>query len=84
MYKPLLVFGTNAILAYMISELGDSVMSKFHTPSGAPLKMAAFHAISSLIPKPNFASLLYSSIFLIICWLLVVPFYRKRIFLRIG
>ncbi|HEY4355000.1 MAG TPA: DUF5009 domain-containing protein [Acidobacteriaceae bacterium] len=84
LYKPLLVFGTNAILAYMISELGDSVMSKFHTSSGATLKMAAFHAITTHIPAANWASLLYSLIFLFLCWLLVVPFYRKRIFLRIG
>ena len=41
-YKPLLVFGTNAILAYMISELGDSIVRTIHTSAGIDLKLAAF------------------------------------------
>jgi predicted acyltransferase len=84
LYKPVLVLGTNAILAYMISELGDSVMNKAHTASGTTLKIAAFHAITAQVPAANWSSLLYSLIFLLVCWLLVVPFYWKRIFLRIG
>lgn len=84
LYKPLLVFGTNAILAYMISELGDSLMSKFHAPSGLTWKMAAFRAISAHGVAANWASLIYSLAVVFACWLLVVQFYRKRIFLRIG
>ncbi len=83
LYKPLLVLGTNAILAYMISELGASLMFRFHTGSGASLKNAAYGAIASHLP-PSWASLLYSLGYLLICWLLVLPLYRKRIFLRIG
>jgi predicted acyltransferase len=83
-YKPVLVFGTNAILAYMISELGASLMMKIHTQSGASLRDAAYRAIASHVPATTWASLLYSLAFTLICWLLVLPFYRKRIFLRIG
>lgn len=83
-YKPVLVFGTNAILAYMISELGASLMFKIHTHSGVNLRDAAYRAIASHGLATTWASLLYSLAFTLICWLLVVPFYRKRIFLRIG
>lgn len=83
-YKPLLVLGTNAILAYMISELAASLLGKIHTQSGTSLKDVAYRAIASHGPATNWASLLYSSVFLFICWLLVLPLYRKRIFLRIG
>lgn len=83
-YKPVLVLGTNAILAYMISELGASILFKFHTPSGVTLRDAAYRSIAAYLPLTTWASLLYSSIFLLICWLLVLPLYRKRIFLRIG
>lgn len=83
-YKPILVLGSNAILAYMISELGASIVSRIHAPSGISLKNSVFRAISSHVPTPDWASLLYSLAFLLICWLLVLPFYRKRIFLRIG
>jgi predicted acyltransferase len=81
-YQPLLVFGTNSILAYMISELGDSLTRVMHI-SGVPLKRAVYLAIASIVHQPAWASLIYSLLFVFICWLLVLPFYRKRIFLRI-
>jgi predicted acyltransferase len=82
-YKVLLVFGTNAILGYMISELGDSLMGTIYTSTGMKLKAATFAAIHRAVPYPAWASLLYSVAFVSLCWLAVLPFYRKRIFLRI-
>jgi predicted acyltransferase len=82
-YKILLVFGTNAILGYMISELGDSLMGSIYTSTGMRLKAAIFAAIHRAVPYPAWASLLYSVAFVSLCWLAVLPFYRKRIFLRI-
>ncbi|HEX3569842.1 MAG TPA: heparan-alpha-glucosaminide N-acetyltransferase domain-containing protein [Acidobacteriaceae bacterium] len=82
LYRPLLVFGTNAILAYMVSELGDGLMRPFH-PAGMPLKRFIYQTLASWVPNPAWASLVYSLIFVFVCWLLVLPFYRKRIFLRI-
>ena len=81
-YKPVLVFGTNAILAYMISEVGDSIARTVQI-SGTSLKTMAYRVISAGVPNPAWASLVYSSVFVLICWLLVLPFYRKRLFLRI-
>jgi predicted acyltransferase len=82
-YKILLVFGTNAILAYMISELGDNLMGSIHPSSGMTLKAATFVTIHRAAPPADWASLLYSVAFVSLCWLAVLPFYRKRIFLRI-
>ena len=83
-YRPLLVFGTNAILAYLISELGDSLLTRvIHFSSGLNAKVTAYRAINSAISQPGYASLIYSLVFVLISWLLVLPFYRKRIFLRI-
>ena len=83
LYRPLLVFGTNSILAYMISELGDSILHTIPMPGGGNLKSAIVHAFVAAIPSPAWYSLLYSLFFVLLCWLLVLPFYRKRIFLRI-
>ena len=83
LYQPLLVLGTNAILAYLISELGDSTLSQIHLPSGLSVKATIQHAIVHLIPSPPWFSLINSLVFLAICWVLVLPLYRKRIFLRI-
>lgn len=82
-YKPLLVLGTNSILAYLISELGDSVLSQIHLPSGMSLKAALHHSVAQAISSPPWLSLVNSLVYLALCWLLVLPFYRKRIFLRI-
>lgn len=82
LYKAALVFGTNAILAYMISELGDGVVRTIKL-SGSSLKIVAYRIIATGIPSPAWSSLFYSSAFVLLCWLLVLPFYRKRLFLRI-
>jgi predicted acyltransferase len=82
LYRPLLVFGTNAILAYMISELGEGLMRTI-PHGGIPLKRLASQALASRVPYPEWSSLIYSLIFVFVCWLLVLPLYRKRIFLRI-
>ena len=59
LYRPPIVFGTNAILAYMISELGDSLVSKaIHFSSGLNAKVTAYRAINSAISQPYWASLI--------------------------
>lgn len=83
LYRPLLVFGTNSILAYMISELGESILRAIHLSGGGSLKSAIVHAFAAAVPDPAWYSLLYSLFFVFVCWLLVLPFYWKRIFLRI-
>lgn len=82
LYRPLLVFGTNAILAYMISELGEGVLRTIRI-GGLNLKRIAYNGITGWIPAPAWSSLVYSLVFVFVCWLLVLPLYRKRIFLRI-
>jgi predicted acyltransferase len=82
LYRPLLVLGTNAILAYMISELGESLVRTVRIAS-VSIKLSAYRAITHIVPHPAWASLVYSLLFVLACWLLVFPFYRKRIFLRI-
>ncbi len=83
LYKPVLVLGTNAILAYMVSELGEGILHLIQFSSGATLKQVVVAAISSAVPSPQWSSLLYSLAFVFVCWLIVLPFYMKRIFLRI-
>ena len=83
LYTPLMVFGTNSILAYMISELGDSILRSIHTAAETNLKAAVYQALTKVVPDPAWSSLLYSVSFMALCWLPVFVFYRKRIFLRI-
>ena len=81
---PLLVFGTNAIFAYVLSELLASTVGTIHVGPGLNLQHWCYQGILAVIPNPAFASLLYSLGFVAVCWLIVyVVLYRRRIFIKI-
>ncbi len=82
MYQPLLVFGTNSIAAYMISELLPSALVLIKTPHGTLLRVYS-DWLHQAIPVYGIPSLLFGLTFVVVTWLLVLPLYRKHIFLRI-
>jgi predicted acyltransferase len=82
-FTPLLVFGTNAITAYVFSELLAAAIDNVHTSPGVNLQQALYRSIHSVVPDAAFASLLYSLGFVLVCWLVVYPLYRQKIFIKI-
>jgi predicted acyltransferase len=81
--EPFLVFGTNAISAYVFSELLQSGISSVHLHPGLNAQQWLYRCIVRLIPNEPFASLLYSLTFVAICWLVTWVLYRRRIFIRV-
>jgi predicted acyltransferase len=80
----LLVFGTNAITAYVLSELLASAFSSIHFSSGFNVEQWLYRSILAAVPDPALASLLYSLAFVAVCWLVVyMMLYRRRIFIKI-
>lgn len=80
----LTIFGTNAILAYLISEYLIMIITGFiHFPNGSNLQEASFKMFSNAFGATAFASLLWSLAYVGVCWLMVYPFYRKKIFLKV-
>jgi predicted acyltransferase len=82
-FMPLLVFGTNAIAAYVFSELLPGVMSLIHMQPGVHLQRWIYYRILGAIANPPMASLIYSLGFVEFCWLAIYLLYRRRIFLKI-
>ena len=82
-FMPLLVFGTNAITAYVFSELLAGGIDSIPMSSGGNLQQWLYHSIHAVVPDAAFASLLYSLGFVVVCWLPVFLLYRKRIFIKI-
>jgi predicted acyltransferase len=70
-----LVFGTNAIASYMLSELLASTLGALG------LKDRLYHNVFA--PTAAFTSLLYSICFVLVCWVPMALLYRKRIFIKI-
>ncbi len=80
---PFFVFGTNAIAAYVLSELLQSTISSIHPSPGVNVQHVLYRSIEHIVPNQAFASLLYSLGFVAVCWLLVSVLYRRRIFIKI-
>jgi predicted acyltransferase len=82
--KPFIVFGTNAILAYLISEYLIMILQGFVKFSdGTNGHEYTFGMFSYTFGASSFTSLLWSLSYVAVCWLLVYPFYRKKIFLKV-
>ncbi|CAL4867111.1 hypothetical protein MMA231_01362 [Asticcacaulis sp. MM231] len=74
---PIRVFGTNAILAYVFAWL----FSVFLDVTGLARMITAW--MHSVISDPYLMSFLFAFGVLMVCWLVVLPFYLRKIFLKI-
>jgi predicted acyltransferase len=81
-----LVFGSNAIAAYMFSELLPGVLYNLHFASGGKrtdVITFVFNHVFAHIPDPGWAAFAYSVSFTAICFVPVWMLYRRRIFLKV-
>jgi predicted acyltransferase len=84
---PWLVFGSNAIVAYMFSELFGSILdflphANWH---GKPISLLGWlnQYFYTIIPDPGWAAFTYCLTILAICFIPVVILYKKKIFVKI-
>ena len=82
-FMPLLVFGTNAIAAYVFSELLPGAIDLYHPIPKLLLTRRLYLDLLHLIPYAPIASMVYSILFVTVCWLAIYQLYRRRIFLKI-
>ena len=82
-YMVLLVFGTNAIAAYVLSELLPGALSFIHPHPGVPFLRWFYDSILHAIPYAPMASMVFCILFAAACWLPIYALYRRRIFLKI-
>ena len=83
-FWPLLVFGTNAITAYVISELLASGMPHLHAAGGPDVFGSFYRLILKVVPHdPALSSLIYSLCYVLLCWIPVYFLYRRKIFIKI-
>ncbi len=83
---PWLVLGTNAIAAYMISELLATALEMIQFTSGTQrvdvLHFVYFHLFMH-VGDPGWRALLYSVAYTAVCFVPVWMLYRRRIFIKI-
>lgn len=78
-----LVFGTNAITAYVLSELLEAATEQIPKAPMRSYDLRLYDRFFAGIHPPGIASLAYAICFVIVCWLPVAWLYRRKIFIRI-
>ncbi len=81
-----LVFGTNAITAYVFSHLLAATLFAIHRNHGG-VSVSVYQSLSAMFLvktfTPNFDSLLYALCSIFVCYLPIAWLYHKKIFLKI-
>jgi len=81
--KVVLVFGMNAIAAYVFAEVISHLVDHVHTSAGLSWQEFIYQRLFVPIASPVNASLLYALAYVLMCWLAMWVLYRKGIFLKI-
>jgi predicted acyltransferase len=79
---PWLIFGTNALTAYVFSELLANTLTSIQLPNDLDLQEYLYRFLPHLA-SPAFTSLLYSLLFVLVCALPVAYLYRHKIFVKL-
>jgi predicted acyltransferase len=83
---PWLVFGSNAITAYVFSELLAAGLGTINVHDGGKitnLQQFIYQHWFFPIINPSFGSLMYAITFVLVCFVPVLLLYRKKIFIKI-
>ncbi|AEU38098.1 acyltransferase family protein [Granulicella mallensis] len=80
---PLLVFGTNAITVYVISELLSSAVAVFKVNQTQSFQVYVYSHYFIHLGTPAIGSLIYSLLFVAVCYVPAWLLYRKRIFIKL-
>jgi predicted acyltransferase len=81
--KVVLVFGMNAIAAYVFAELISHLLDHVHTSAGLSWQEYIYQRMFVPLASPANASLLYALACVLMCWLAMWVLYRKSIFLKL-
>jgi predicted acyltransferase len=80
----LLVFGTNSIAAYMVSEVGGVAAGLIHFGNNLNPTSWYYLKVHAVISDLAFSSLIYSLSYAAACWIIIYfALYRNRIFLKL-
>jgi len=81
--KLFLVFGMNAIAAYVFAEVMSHWLDHVHVGGGMSWQEFIYQRMFAPLASPANASLLYALAYVLVCWVAMWVLYRKGIFLKI-
>jgi predicted acyltransferase len=81
--RPWIALGTNALAAYILSELLAIVLAAIPVTQGRNLQQFLFDLLPHWLGPPALVSMWYSILFVVVCTLPVLELYRRRIFVKV-
>ena len=81
--KVVLVFGMNAIAAYVFAEVISHLIDHVHVSTGLSWQEFIYQRVFVPMASPVNASLLYALAYVLMCWLAMWMLYRRDIFLKL-
>jgi predicted acyltransferase len=78
-----LVFGMNAIASYVLSELLGSLLWTIHVSPHVAVAQSAERWTWTHIHPAGLGSLTYSIGYTLVCWVVMLVLYRKKIFIKV-
>ncbi|WP_263356081.1 acyltransferase family protein [Acidicapsa ligni] len=81
--NPWLIFGTNAIVVYVLSELLSSAVAVFHLNAQQSIQQFLYQRFFQGIGTPALGSLIYSILFTAVCWIPAWLLYRRHIVIKL-
>jgi predicted acyltransferase len=78
-----LVFGMNAIASYVLSELLAGLISAINLSPHVTLEQRLEAWPYAHIHPPGVGSLAYSIAFMLVCWMVMLVLYRRKIFIKV-
>ncbi len=81
--KPCIALGSNALIAYVFSEVLAIALGNILVSSGLDLQHYLFQLLPRWLGPPPLLSLIYSVLFVMLCALPVLELYRRRIFVKL-
>jgi predicted acyltransferase len=79
---PMEVFGANAILSYAVATFVSKQMD-ITSVGGHPIQDIVYRRVFAHLAAPQTSSLFFAIVFTITIWLIMLVFYRKKIFLKV-
>jgi predicted acyltransferase len=80
---PWLAFGSNALTAYVFSEVLAMALSAISVGHNETLQQWLFRLIPAGLGSPALLSLIYSLLFVAVCFVPVLVLYRRKIFIKL-
>jgi predicted acyltransferase len=80
---PWLAFGSNAIAVYMIAELMEAGLGSIPLHKHMSVFGFFYLRILAIMPRPEWATIVFSAAYVTLCWIPIYILYRRKIFLKI-